>query len=184
MKANKILVGLLLALTLLSCKKEEKVEEKTEVATEQLAANPNIFSVTLNATVKKDDSFQIYYKNDDAASYEEKNSFFIEFKGSDKPQDIVFKLPEDVLPNYLRLDFGTNKEQPEIVVNSFKIDYLGKTFEAKGTDFFKYLTVNELTMKKDTAKSSVTPIITKEGTYDPITYSGKELYDQIQLLIK
>lgn len=184
MKANKILVGLLLALTMLSCKDQEKKEDKTDVIAEQSTIKPNIFTVTLNATVKKDDSFQVYFKNEDGASFEEKNSLFIEFKGSDKPQDIVFNLPEDVLPNYIRLDFGTNKEQEEIIVNNFKIDYLGKKFEAKGADFFKYLIVNELTMKKDTVKSSVTPIITKEGTYDPITYSGKELYDQIQLLIK
>jgi len=181
MKVNKILLGLFLALALTSCKDEKKSDE-TSTPEKKEEVKSNFFTVTLNATVKKDDSFQLYYKDKYEAPYEEQNSMFIEFKGSESPQDIVFKLPEEALPNYIRLDFGTNKNQEPVTVNSVKINYLGKNFDIKGSDFFKYFVVNELTMKADKEKSIVTPITTKEGTYDPITYSEKALFDQIQLL--
>lgn len=180
MKTNKLFLAFLMLTTLVSCKKEESTEKENQTV-EKIE---NTFIVTLNAIVKKDDSFQLYYKDEDEAPYEENNSMFIEFKGTEEPQDITFKLPQDVLPNFFRLDFGTNKDQEEIVVNSIKISYLDKTIEAKGLDFYKYFVVNEETMVKDTLKPVLKPKITKEGTYDPITYSNLELYNELQKLIK
>jgi hypothetical protein len=180
MKTNKLFLALFMLSALVSCKKEESTENKN-ITTEK---TDNSFIITLNAIVKKDDSFQLYYKEEDQAPYEENNSMFIEFKGSGEPQNITFKLPEDVLPNFLRLDFGTNKNQEQIVINSLKINYLDKSIEAKGLEFYKYFIVNEDTMIKDSLNSIVKPKITKEGTYDPITYSNLELYSEIQKLIK
>ncbi len=183
MKSRILLTSLLLAVFFISCKNEDKKESETLTTSEQPVVNKNTFSVTLNAIVTEDDSFQIFYKDVEGATFEEKNSFFIEFKGSDQPQDIVFNLPEDVLPNFLRLDFGTNKNQKDITVNSFKIDYLGKTFEVKGKDFFTYFYSNEL-VKVDAENAKVTPVTSKEGNYDPVFVSAEGLKKQIDLLIK
>jgi hypothetical protein len=139
---TSFLIALVLLTSIFSCKNEEKNNTKPEVAIEK--KNPNVFTVTLNAIVPEDDSFQVYYKNDAESIFDEKNSIFVEFKGSNQPQDIVFNLPEDVLPNYLRLDFGTNKQQKEITVNNFKIEVFGKTFEARGKEFFNYFYTTNL----------------------------------------
>jgi hypothetical protein len=166
---------------LFSCKNQEGNNVDSNL--EKQKENINIFKITLNATVQENDSFQVYYKNDDQSKFDEAKSIFIEFKGSNQPQDIVFNLPEDELPSFLRLDFGTNKNQKEITVNSFRVDYLGKSFEVKGKDFFNYFYSNEL-VKVDKENSKVTPLTSKEGNYDPIFTSELGLKNQIDLLVK
>lgn len=186
MKLNSIIVGLLISITLFSCKNEDKKDSSQQdnyVAIEKPLLDKTIFTVTLNAVVKEDDSFQIFYKYDNEGPFEEKKSFFIEFKGSQEPQDIVFRLPKDEVPYFLRLDFGTNKEQKQVKINNFKIDYLGKTFEAKGKDFFNYFYSNDLVIN-DIENSTTTPIVSKDGNYDPIFCSAEGLQKQIDLLLK
>lgn len=182
MKLKNVLVSLLVTLTLLSCKNEEKSVTPEVVATEKPVLDKNIFTVTLTATVKKDDSFQLFYKNDESSPFDEKKSLFCEFKGGDTSQDIVFRLPEDEVPTFLRLDFGVNKNQSEVQVEKFKIEYLGKKVEIAGKDFATYFYGNELT-KIDATTGIVTPL-TKNGNYDPICASAEGLRKQIEILLK
>ena len=179
-----VLLSLIFVTTFVSCKNNE-VSEKESVSTEGSAEvkQDTVFTITLNATVLKDDSFQVYYKNDEMGKYEEVNSLFTEFKGSDKPQDIVFRLPDGVIPDNIRLDFGTNKEQSEIKINSFKMSYFGKTFETNGSDFFNYLLVETKTATFDKDKATLKPLLVN-GTYDPQATSEKALFEQIQKIIK
>ena len=183
MKLKNVLFSLLVTVTLFSCKNDEK-KEIDQVAIEKPVLDKNIFTVTLTAVVKKDDSFQLFFKNEDAAPFEDKKSLFIEFKGSDQPQDIVFRLPQDEVPNYLRLDFGVNKEQSDIFINKFRIDYLGKNVEIKGNEFFSYFYGNELNEKIDAKAGKITPFITKEGNYDPMCASAEGLKKQIDVLLQ
>lgn len=181
MKTSRFLVAIVILISIVSCKNEEKINSEPEIAVEK--KNPNVFTVTLNAIVPEDDSFQVYYKNDLESPFEEEKSLFVEFKGGNQSQDIVFNLPEDELPNYLRLDLGTNKQQKEITINNFKIEVFGKTFQANGKDFFNYFYNNEL-VKVDKEKSKVTPLTSKDGNYDPIFSSEEGLKNQINLLMK
>lgn len=179
MKINKYFTVLVILISLVSCKNEEKTNQEAELIVEK---KPNVFTVSLNVIVLEDDSFQVYYKNDEESNFEEKNSIFVEFKGGSQPQDIVFNLPQDELPNYLRLDFGTNKQQKEITINSFKIEVYGKTFEVNGKEFFNYFYANEL-VKIDKENSKLTPLTSSEGNYDPIFTSEDGLKNQINLLL-
>ena len=173
-----------MSLTLFSCKDSDVKETEPTITTEEPAIDQNIFTVVLTAVVPKDDSFQLFYQDDAAQQFEDKKSLFVEFKGSDQPQDIVFKLPADELPYFLRLDFGVNKEQGPMVIKNFKIQYLGKTFEAHESDFFKYFYSNEQNQKVDTTTATVTPIITQGGSYDPMFASAEGLSKQIDALVK
>lgn len=185
MKVNKIFVGLFMTLSLLSCKNEDKKDGGAETTTEQSEVNKNSFTVILNAVVNKDDSFQVYYKavDDDKVPFEEKNSMYVDVKGSDKPQDITFSFPEDASPNQIRLDYGTNKEQTAIKINRLTINYLGKSIDLNGKEFFKHFIFNENTLKKDTINQTITPIAT-DGGYDPMSYSEKLLNDKLIGLMK
>lgn len=180
MKTIKYLVCALVITCSLSCKDEKAVAPEPE------KKELDVFTFTLNGVVNKDDAFQIFYKegSDLASPFEEQYSVFSEFKGSDKPQDIVFKLPEDVFPTQLRFDFGNNKEQSEIVINSFQINYKGKTFEIKGTDFFTFFRPEEAFMKVDKATAKVKPFITEDGTYDPMFFSEANLNNELVKLSK
>ncbi len=184
MKIKIILVSVLLSISLLSCKDDVKKQDVVEEPVEKPTVNKNVLSFTLIATVKKDDVFQIFYKNEEKDAFEEKKSFFVELKGSDAPQEIIFNLPEDEFPNYLRLDFGANKAQDPIAIQGFKMNYFDKSIDVKGKDFFKYFYMNESTEKVDTINAIVTPILTKEGLYDPMFASAEGLRKQIEFLIK
>lgn len=179
MKTKRLVLLFITLVAIVSCKDEKKPEATVAEAPK----TDNLFTVTLNATVLKDDSFQLYYRQVGINQYEEKNSLFVEFKGSPAPQDIVFRLPEDVIPEFIRLDFGVNKQQSVIKVNSFKMDYFGKEFKVDGVNFFNFLQVAETTMKLDKANATVTPF-EKNGSYDPITTSELGLKTEIEKLVK
>lgn len=165
-----------------SCKDEDKKTEQSQEAIAEKVMD-TVFTVTLNVTAKKDDSFQIYYRNADEASYLETSSFFTEFKGSDNPQDIVFRLPDGVIPDYIRMDFGVNKEQTEVKINSFKMSYFGKEFQANASEFFKLILVEPKTATVDVENGVIKPI-TIGDVHDPLGTSEKRLYDEIQKIVK
>ena len=182
MKKKIFFACLILSIVFSSCKKEES---KTVVNPAEVETNKNSFKITLTATVREDDNFQMYYSQDDyEAPYQEDNSVWVAVKASDKPQDIVFILPQDVIPNYIRIDFGTNEKQKEISIQNFKMNYFSKSFEAKDSLFFNYFIPNDCVKILEKNKSVVQNIQSEDGRYDPLFYSEKALYDQIQLLIK
>ncbi|RZJ34213.1 MAG: hypothetical protein EOO51_10670 [Flavobacterium sp.] len=171
---------LIVAFTVFACK-EEKKPEAAEPQKEEVSQT---MVVTLNATVKKDDSFHLFYTEDNSINFDEKQSMWVEFKGSDSAQDIVFKLPEDVLPTNFRLDFGLNKDQEDIVVNNFRVDYLGKTIDAKGPEFFTYFYPNEQCTKVDITKSLVMPIKKGADYIGPMFYPQTVLNTKLSELVK
>lgn len=175
---KKYFVTLIVLFTLSSCKNNEAV--KVEKVEEEVQKG---FVIKLNAIVKKDDSFQVYYRTKSQPTFEEANSLYNEFKGNDKPQDITFILPEGVIPDFIRLDFGVNKEQEPIKVNSLSLSYFGKSFEIQGANFFNYLLVEEKTMSYDKASATLTPIKNGE-VYDPVTSSEMKLFEEIQKIVK
>ena len=183
MKKKLFFAYLILSIVVLgSCKKEEN---KIVVSPAEVEAIKNSFKVTLTATVTVDDNFQMYFSQDDyEAPYQEENSVWVPIKGSEKPQDIVFVLPEDVLPDYIRIDFGINVKQKVISIQNFKMNYFSKSFEAKDSLFFNYFIPNDCVTIVDKNKSVIQNIKSKDGRYDPLFYSEKALYDQIQLLVK
>ena len=178
MKTKKILFGLLLTITFLACKNEEKAEVKE--------VKKDFYKLTLNAVVKKDDTFQVYFKdsNDDKAPFEEVNSIRVDLKGSESAQNIVFDLPADVFPTHLRVDFGSNKEQGEIVVNEFKVEFQDKKFVVKGADFFDYFIAEKTFVSFDKATSTAKPIVTEDGSYDPMFFSESTLNNEMAKISK
>lgn len=183
MKKIILVSSLLFFVFLNSCKNEENNSEESIVEKEIETKKDSLFTIVLNATILKDDSFQIYYRFKNEEVFDEKNSLFTEFKGSDKPQDIIFKLPFGVIPDFIRMDFGTNKNQSEIKVNNFKMSYYDKDFQTQESGFFNYMLVEPKTAKFDKNLSTIQPLLV-DGIYDPQATSEKALYDQIQLLVK
>lgn len=184
MRTKLFFASLILFVTFASCKKEAS-QNRDEVKSAEVETQKNNFQVTLTATVKTDDNFQLYYSQDAyEVPYKEENSVWMTVKANENPQDIVFNLPEDVIPNYVRIDFGTNEDQKEIIIKNFKMKYYSKSFEAKDSLFFNYFIPNDCVKIVDKKNSIVQTFKTKEGKYDPLFYSEKALYDQIQLIVK
>jgi hypothetical protein len=62
--------------------------------------------------------------------------------------------------------------------------YYSKSFEAKDSLFFNYFIPNDCIKIVDKKNAVIQNFKTKEGKYDPLFYSEKALYDQIQLIVK
>ena len=176
---KKILVIILVVIGLVSCKDEKKDPNQGDAT-----KLPETFNVAFNLTVQKDDTFHLLYTEDGTLNFSDDKSVAVLVKGSTNPQDIIFKLPVDVLPTKIRLDFGKNKEQGDIVVNSMKAKYFSKVFEAKSNVVKQYFYFNDFQMSYDEKTSSVKPIVGKDGSYAPLMWSNELLTDEFVKLVK
>lgn len=156
-----ILSGLLLGL-LVSCK--DNNETKGSVVTEE---EEKPFTVTVNAVVKKDDTFQFFYNMDGSDNFAPTDAVTLDVKGSDNPQDIVFTFPKDILPSSLRFDLGANEKQDEVKINKFEVNYLEKSIVVKDTLFRYYFYPNE-SIKYDIKTAIAKPNLVPNVGYDPI----------------
>lgn len=181
MKTRFLLVIVLLATVFISCK-NEKSDESKEIKTTKEA---NLFNVTLNVTVKKDDTFSLFYTDDGSTDFSKIQPIWVDVKGSNSPQDVIFNLPQDVIPSQIRLDFGLNKNQEEIIINKFKMNYFAKSFEVTGDKFFIYFDPDKSKTIFDKDKSTINAVVKDGVRQSPSFYPNtKPLGEEITKLIK
>lgn len=176
MKSKLIIASLLLSVAFYSCKDDKKSEA---VKAEE---KPKTFDIALNMTVKQNDRFQLFYTDEATPGFEEKKSVWVDVKGSEKPQDIIFNLPEDEIPTNLRLDLGVNNKQPEMKFNSFSLSYFDKNFTLKDSSILQFFVPGQIEFNKETST-----IKTNQGSavaYDPMLYPQDNLKAEIQKLVK
>lgn len=173
---------LVLSLSFVSC--ENKKTEENSTTPESVVSKDSPFTVKINALILKDDIFNIYYNEDGKDVYLPEQVVIIETKGNNTAQDIVFELPKDVMPMNLRFDLGSNKDQKSIKINSFQMDYMGKSFATKsGGEFIKYFSPNPQIVF-DAATSSANIVIDETVMYDPIFFATPDLKKEIENLYK
>ncbi|WP_313805903.1 hypothetical protein [Flavobacterium sp.] len=179
MKTKKILASLFALMVVVACKDNKE----TEAAETKVAEQPKeTFKVAFDLIIKKDDSLQLYFKDETMKDWVFDKCVTTVVKGSDNVQKVEFALPEDMMPTELRFDFGSNKEQEEIQIKNFKMQYFQKSFEAKDTLFYQYFIPNEYidyNRNQAIAKPKVV-----NGNYDPFAFSREVLTTQIQNIIK
>jgi hypothetical protein len=171
---------ILFSLVLTGCKKEKSVDDLPVVKPE---VEESKVQVVLDAVVKKDDSFQVFYTQDGTLNFDEKYAVRVNIKGSEVSQKIVFDLPDDIAFTYLRIDTGENDKQEVIKVNNLLIKYYDKKLEAKGNGIFQYFTPNDQ-MVLDNANATLTPKQVAGKKYDAILYPLETLGPALQKLIK
>ena len=123
MKTKVFLILLCISMFFISCKNETS---KTKEPEQELAND--FFKVTLDVKVKKTDDFQIYYIENADENFSEEKSIWINVKGSENQQKVVFDLPKDIVPHLIRLDFGLSDTQEDITLYSIEMNYFGKKF--------------------------------------------------------
>ena len=134
----KIATILILTLSIFSCKKEIDNQGQGEKVLNEV--KDDLFRVSFNLVVQKDDNMHLYYTYDGSINFEEEKSVWMPVKGSDKPQDIVFVIPKGGIPSLVRIDFGfgKNEAQSDIDLKSFNLSYNGKNEIVTGQEIFKY----------------------------------------------
>lgn len=127
------------------------------------------FITSLDLVVRKDDSIHVFYKSDGTINFNEKESFWKVIKANNKNQKIDLVFPKKVVPTQIRIDFGKNKHQKQIVVNKIQFNYLGNSFVAKGKEIYKYFRIDQ----SNTLLNKDTGILIRK---DSITSQGPSLY--------
>lgn len=181
MKTKFLALFVIVSTLFVGCK-DEKSNDAIDAVTAKEQKN---FKVTLNVTVKKNDTFSIFYTEDGSIDFTKTTPIWVEVKGSDSPQDVVFNLPEDIIPTQLRLDFGMSKDQEEIVINKFKMDFFGKSFEAAGEQFYVYFDPDLSKTIFDKDKKTINAVVKDGVRQSPSFYPNtKPLGDEITKIVK
>ena len=141
MNTRIVIISLLLSLSILSCKKEDKKEMHPEQVKED--STKDLFKVTLDLLIKKNDTIHLYYTEDGSINFNEENSIWLPVEGKNANQEVTFLLPKDIFPTEFRLDFGVNKNQDEVFLNKVKFDYLDKSFVANDSIIYNYFRIDE-----------------------------------------
>jgi hypothetical protein len=172
----------IIALTLLfiSCKEEKKQEQaKTDEPQNEF------FRVELDVTCPVKDDFVVYYTEDTTINFSEENAVWANVKDQTESQTVVINLPEEIIPTDIRLDFGINKEQKDIILEKFKLSFYGKSFEARGSDFLKYFAANDsIKTEVDEVKGTIKFIQNPKKYRTPFFYPQQTILDEIKKITK
>lgn len=177
---SKFIVAIVAVTSMLIACKNEKTADKIETAENKKNDGLKI-SLTLIAPLE--DSLQVYYTEDEYGDYNDMNSVWSVIKGNDSTQTAVFEIPEDVYPTHLRLDLGQNKDQKEIQIKEFAMEFQGKKFQVKDTLFFQYFQpVNQIDWDR---KNAIAKIVTPEGQkHDPSFNPRETLKEELKKLME
>ncbi|QFZ54434.1 hypothetical protein FEZ18_06310 [Oceanihabitans sp. IOP_32] len=167
MKQLVLLIGFV---AFFACKSEKKKTQILETEDDTIVVNNEIegnqyFEVILDAVVKKDDKFHLFYKDFNSKEYSSKRVLEVIVKGSENSQKLVFSIPEGIIPNGLRLDFGVNYSQEPITLNNLKITYNNKEFYFNDGKFEQLFKPNKYIIYNEKDKLITTQPI--NGSYDP-----------------
>lgn len=107
----KILSFILLVVLFFSCDKNN--------TTNQLV-------IDIDAVIQKTDSINVYFTKNKGIDFTDKQSFWVKVLGKKKNQNIQIVFPDSILPKQIRLDFGRNFSQKDIVLNKMDFAYKKK----------------------------------------------------------
>ena len=181
----KLIFVFLLSVTLFSCKNEEKTNDAADGPVAEQEVDQNLLKVSFDLIVKKDDNMHLYYSEDGSINFNEKQSVWIPVKGSEQTQEVIFKLPENVLPTALRVDFGygKNETQSDVELKSFRLKYYDKIFEVKDTMIFNYFYPN-LENTVVPFKTAILQRKAKDQPGGPILYPHTPLTVELEKIVK
>lgn len=161
-----------------SCKKDVSSETKEETTKDSSLKENFIVEFDVINLIK--DDFAVYYTEDKTINFTSDKAIWRGVKAQPESQKVVIEFPEVILPTNIRFDFGINDKQGDVILERFKISYYGKSFEAKGSDFFKYFLKNDLINTKiDEVKGTITFLKSNEKFTTPYFYPNQPILDEI-----
>jgi hypothetical protein len=179
---TKFLTLLLSLSFLIGCKNENAGSSETDLTKQE---QKNLFRVTVEAKVLADDFIHLYYTEDGSIDFGKNKPISSKVVGSKDFQYVIFNLPEDVIPNELRFDFGSNEKQEDIYLKSIKFDYANKSKLLSGLEIGNFFRAdgNNCLFEINTGKISS---IKKDGKRQmPLLYPHEAaLKNEIEKMIK
>lgn len=135
---TKISLVVIVLLTLFGCKQGSRNNGSNKKTT--LNNEENHLMVVLEVKVKEDDVFEIYYYESGEKTFSPHKFVDTKISGKESIQQVSFDLPQGIVPERLRLDFGKNSNQKEMMFLGAKLVYGDKEYrfsQEEITDQFK-----------------------------------------------
>ncbi len=134
------------------------------------------FQVILNTLVKKNDNFQLFYSNS-SSSFSEKQSINKSVLGKKHYQIIEYNISENIFPNKIRIDIGSNRKQNSIKIESIVFRYKTKEIFIPENLIPKFIKPNSfIDFNPNNYLYSLHTLEQNEKTtYDPYLEGSKEL---------
>lgn len=177
---KRVLLIMLTTMLLSNCKEEtKKTAEDSNVVIEKAEENKSLTKnseISLNAKILNDDTIRLYYGYLGEA-FSEERVVYLPVKGSENIQDIVFKLPQKETLEQLRIHFGKNNKDQEILLNKFIFKIGGNEFFVSAAELTNYFSLSpSFSLNKENL--TLTP---KEinNSYDPHLLSNKNLIEKL-----
>jgi hypothetical protein len=127
----------LLLFTTVSCKKGNKDKIKPPVVEQK-----DVFTLAINAIIENDDEFILLFLEEGQINVTKKNSVVVNVLGSQEPQELTFKIKEEVLPTKLFLTFGNNQKAQKITFLTTYLSYGENSFSIENDKFFQFFMPN------------------------------------------
>ncbi len=150
-----------------SCKKNEKT---------------NSLVVNIDAVIQKTDSINAYYTTSNSIEFNDSLSFWTKVKGNSKNQKIEIVFPDTIQPKQIRLDFGRNVKQPEIIINEFRFSYKDKSFNAKGEEVYYLFRVDDSNTTIDKLTGSLKRKVKTQIVGPSLYPNGEKLFQKLDQL--
>jgi hypothetical protein len=145
-------------------------------------AAPNSLELDMDVVIQKTDSINIYYSNSKSIEFTDLQSYWLQIKGSKKNQKISFIFPDSIKPKQIRIDFGRNTAQPEIIINKLKLSYKQKSFVAKGEEVYFLFRVDESNTTINKLTGSLKRKVKTQIVGPSLYPNGDKLYKKLNQL--
>ena len=144
--------------------------------------NTNQLVVDIDAVIQKTDSINVYYTKTKDINFSDEQSFWIQVKGNKKNQNIQIIFPDSTFPKQIRLDFGRNISQKDVVLNKMDFAYKNKNFSVKGKEIFYIFRVDENNTVVDKLNGSIKRKDPKQVNGPSLYPKGDKLFNRLNQL--
>lgn len=144
--------------------------------------NTNQLVLNIDAVIQKTDSINVYYTKNKDINFTDKQSFWTKVTGNKKNQNIQIVFPDSVLPKQIRLDFGKNIAQKDIVLNKISFAYKNKNFSAKGKEIFYIFREDQNNTIVDKLNGSINRKNPKQINGPSLYPKGDKLFNRLNQL--
>lgn len=167
MKTIKILSLVTVLLLFLNCEKNNNI---------------NQLVVDIDAVIQKTDSINVYYTKNKEVNFSDEQSFWINVAGNKRNQNIQIVFPDSIQPKQIRLDFGRNISQSDVVLNKMDFAYKNKNFSVKGKEIFYIFRVDDNNTTVDKLNGSIKRKNPKQENGPSLYPKGDKLFNRLNQL--
>ena len=144
--------------------------------------NTNQLVLNIDAVIQKTDSINVYYTESKSINFTDSQSYWTKLTGNKKNQKIQIVFPDSILPKQIRLDFGRNLSQNDVVLNKMDFTYKNKSFSVKGKEIFYIFRVDENNSVLDKLNGSIKRKNSKQINGPSLYPKGDKLFNRLNQL--